>query len=176
MAHRAYPKVTTIVLDCFILKTLFLYPPLAMVMRLHGRGVIFLISEAVDLLGLWEVAGLVGRIRHRGLTTTRMECCCRWKDAFSFYLLHLGHLHWWSCSRGRTGRCSIPLHLWCTHRMHWVDRTRICTYVDLCGVQQDVSSIAQWKGSNLVWLLPLFMFSTKPQWITTWTQRPYSLH
>ncbi len=29
-------------------------------------------SKTANLYGLWEVAGLVGRIRHRGLTTTRM--------------------------------------------------------------------------------------------------------
>ncbi len=28
--------------------------------------------KTVNLNGLWEVGGLVGRIRHRGLTTTRL--------------------------------------------------------------------------------------------------------
>ncbi len=43
-----------IVLGCFTLKTLLLYPPHAIVMRLHGRDsyVVILIPETMDLLGL----------------------------------------------------------------------------------------------------------------------------
>ncbi len=53
----------------FTLKALLLYPPHATVIRLHGRGVSYdflLIPEPAGLLGLREVAGLVGRIRHSG--------------------------------------------------------------------------------------------------------------
>ncbi len=55
------------------------------------------------------------------------DACFCWVDAFfSFPWWHLGHLHWWSCSRGRICRRSSPLHLW-WHWMQWtlqpVDRT-----------------------------------------------------
>ncbi len=48
------------------LKALLLYSPHAMVKRLHRRDVcyaVILIPQTADLLGLCEVAGLVGRIR-----------------------------------------------------------------------------------------------------------------
>ncbi len=70
IASRAHPKVT---LEHRL--ALLFYPPHAILMRLHGRGsyVVILIPETADLLGLREVAGLVGRIRQTGLTTMRTE-------------------------------------------------------------------------------------------------------
>ncbi len=68
MAPRAHPKDHPIIaLGYFTLKALLLYPPHAIVMRLHGRDsyVVILIRETADLLGC-RVAGLVGRIRHPG--------------------------------------------------------------------------------------------------------------
>ncbi len=66
MAPRAHPRIA---LGYFTLKALLLYPPHAIVMRLHGRDnyVVILMLETADLLGCREVAGLVGRIRHPGL-------------------------------------------------------------------------------------------------------------
>ncbi len=53
----------------FTLKALLLYPWHTIEMRLHGRDgshVVSVIREKVDLLGMREVANLVGRIRHPG--------------------------------------------------------------------------------------------------------------
>ncbi len=57
-------------LDYFTLKALLLFPPHAILMRLHGRDscIVILEPEAADLLGLGEVAGLAGRIHHSGLS------------------------------------------------------------------------------------------------------------
>ncbi len=79
---EGHPRIT---LGYFTLKALLLYLPHAIVTRLHGRDcdVVILVPDTTDLLGLWEVAGLVRRIRHpeseswmprprhRGLTTMR---------------------------------------------------------------------------------------------------------
>ncbi len=54
-------------LGYFTIKALLLYPPHALVMRLHGRDVsyvVIFIQETADLSGLREVTGLVGGIRH----------------------------------------------------------------------------------------------------------------
>ncbi len=65
MAPRDHPRIA---LGYFTLKALLLYPPHAIVMRLHGRDsyVVILTPETADLLGCREVTGLVGRIRHPG--------------------------------------------------------------------------------------------------------------
>ncbi len=55
----SHPRIT---LSYFSLRALLPYPPHAIVMRLHGRDVgyvVTLIRKKADLLGMWEVAGPV---------------------------------------------------------------------------------------------------------------------
>ncbi len=64
MVVRDHPKFTVKkILGYFTLKALLLYPPHAMLMRLHRRGVSYVVifkPELSDLLALCELTGMVG--------------------------------------------------------------------------------------------------------------------
>ncbi len=59
----------------FTLKASLLYPLHAIVIRLHRRNsyVVILIAETANLLGLREVAGLIGR--KKNLVSMRLSIC-----------------------------------------------------------------------------------------------------